>query len=174
MQFRLEHAYEVLERTPPLLRAWLAERDAAWTHANYGPDTFSPFDVVGHLIAGERTDWMARLRIILQNGPSRPFDRFDRTAMYAESRGKTMQQLLAAFEQLRARNLGELRSLNLLPEQLALPGMHPDLGAVTLQQLLATWVVHDLNHIAQIAKAMAYQYRDQVGPWSAYLPILPR
>ena len=117
---------------------------------------------------------MARLRIILESGPSRVFDPFDRTAMFEASRGKTLRELLDTFESLRARNVAQLRALHLGPEQLALPGTHPALGPVTMQHLLATWVVHDLNHIAQLAKAMAFQYRDQVGPWIEYLPILPR
>lgn len=174
MQFRLDQACEILERTPRVLRTLLSGLDESWTHRNYGDATFSPFDVVGHLISGERTDWMARLRIILESGASRPFDRFDRTSMYETSRGKSLAELLDTFESLRAGNLRDLRALHLGPEQLALPGTHPDLGPVTLEQLLATWVVHDLNHIAQITKAMSYQYRERVGPWAAYLPILPR
>jgi len=174
MEFRLDQACEVLERTPRVVRTMLSDLDESWTHRNYGDATWSPFDIVGHLIAGERVDWMARTRIILESGPSRPFDPFDRMAMYEESRGKSLPELLDTFESLRGRNLVELRAMHLGPEQLALPGTHPDLGPVTLEQLLATWVVHDLNHIAQIAKAMAFQYRERVGPWIAYLPILPR
>jgi len=173
MQFHLDHALEVLERTPRVVRAFLSELDESWTHRNYGDATFSPFDIVAHLIGGERTDWMTRTRTILESGASRPFDPFDRTAMIEVLRGKSLAELLDTFEALRGRNLGELRAMRLGPAQLSLPGTHPDLGAVTLEQLLATWVVHDLNHIAQIAKAMAYQYRERVGPWSAYLPILP-
>ncbi len=174
MDFQLDHAYEVLERTPQVVRSMLSGLDESWTHRNYGDATWSPFDIVGHLIAGERVDWMARTRIILESGPSRPFDPFNRTAMYEASHGKTLAELLDTFESLRVRNLNELRALQLGATQLALPGTHPGLGAVTLEQLLATWVVHDLNHIAQIARAMAFQYREQVGPWIAYLPILPR
>ena len=174
MEFHLDRTYEILERTPRIVRTMLSELDESWTHRNYGDATWSPFDIVGHLIAGERNDWMVRLRIILESGPSRAFDPFDRTAMYEASRGKTLRELLDTFESLRARNVAQLRALHLSPEQLALPGTHPALGPVTMQHLLATWVVHDLNHIAQIAKAMAFQYRDRVGPWIEYLPILPR
>jgi len=143
-----------------------------WTHRNYGETTFSPFDVVGHLIHGEKTDWMPRLRIILEHGEDVPFEPFDRFAQSEASRGKTLADLLSEFERLRAENLATLRGLELTPRQLALRGMHPALGSVTAQELIATWVVHDLNHLKQIAKAMAWQYRDDVGPWRAYLPIL--
>ena len=143
-----------------------------WTHRNYGETTFSPFDVVGHLIHGEKTDWMPRLRIILEHGEEVPFEPFDRFAQSEASRGKTLADLLSEFERLRAENLATLRGLELTPRQLALRGMHPALGSVTAQELIATWVVHDLNHLKQIAKAMAWQYRDDVGPWRAYLPIL--
>jgi hypothetical protein len=145
-----------------------------WVHGNYGPDTFSPFDVVGHLIHGEQTDWMVRVRVILEHGDNRAFEPFDRYAMYQASKGKSIDDLLETFASLRCANLGQLRSLKLSPADLDRRGLHPALGPVTLGQLIATWVTHDLNHIHQIAKAMAYQYRDQVGPWKQYLTILPR
>jgi hypothetical protein len=143
-----------------------------WITSNYGPDTFSPFDVVGHLIHGERTDWIPRARIILEHGESRPFEPFDRYAMYEASRGQSITQLLDTFDTLRRENVQALLNMNLSADDLQKRGTHPALGAVTLGELLAAWVVHDLNHIAQIAKAMAFQYRDQVGPWQAYLSIL--
>jgi hypothetical protein len=174
MSFRLAQAVEVLGNTPGVLRALLGGLSDFWVRGNYGENTFSPFDVVGHLIHGERTDWMARVRVILERGTDQPFEPFDRYAMYEASRGKTIGELLDTFAALRAANLEDLRALRLTPDQLARQGMHPALGAVTLQQLIATWAAHDLNHVHQIAKAMAFQYRDEVGPWRAYLSILPQ
>ena len=174
MRFVLEQALEVLDRTPRVLTALLEGLSEPWVSGNYGPDTFSPFDVVGHLIHGERTDWMVRLRLILEHGEGRPFEPFDRYAMYEASRGQTMAELLATFAALRARNLADLRALGPTPGQLALRGTHPDFGAVSVRELLAAWVVHDLNHLHQIAKAMAFQYRTEVGPWRAYLSLLPQ
>lgn len=164
----------MLERTPATLRAMLGGVSDFWGRSSYGEGTFSPFDVVGHLIEGEKHDWMVRARWILEHGESRAFVPFDRYAMYEACRGRSMAELLDEFAALRAENLRDLRAMNLSAEQLARRGLHPELGAVTLSQLLATWVVHDLGHTHQIAKAMAYQYRDEVGPWVAYLTILPR
>jgi hypothetical protein len=172
MKFDLEQSIEVLERTPVVLRDMLAGLSDGWIHGNYGDDTFSPFDVVGHLITGEKTDWMTRARLILEHGTSRPFAKYDRYAQFEESAGKSLPQLLDEFERLRQVNLSELRRFHLTPEFLAKRGMHPALGEVTLEQLLATWVAHDLNHIAQIAKAMATQYEQAVGPWKQYLGVL--
>jgi len=172
MTYDLSTACEVLERTPRVLRAWLAGLSPCWTHSDYGPDTFSPFDVVGHLIHGEKADWIARARLIIEHGPRRPFDPYDRYAQFEESRGKSLGELLDEFERLRAGNLGALRGLEITPEKLRLRGTHPALGPVTLEQLLATWVAHDLNHLGQIAKAMATQYEQAVGPWREYLSIL--
>ena len=172
--FHLEQVLEVLRSTPGVLRAMLVGLSERWTHSNYGENTFSPFDVVGHLIHGERTDWMIRLGLILEHGESEPFAPFDRYAMYEASRGKSLAELLDTFEDLRTVNLRKLEGLRLTPAQLALHGRHPGLGAVTAQLLLACWVVHDLNHIHQIAKAMAYQYRGDIGPWQAYFPFLSR
>lgn len=174
MDFQIDQAAEVLERTPSTLRAMLSGVSEPWVRNNYGEKTFSPFDVVGHLIHGERTDWIPRARIILEHGEARPFEPFDRYAMYEDSRGRTMAELLSTFESLRRQNLGALRAMGLGPKQLGARGTHPELGAVTLRDLLAAWVCHDLNHIAQISKAMAHQYRDQVGSWRAYMSILPR
>ncbi|HEY7087014.1 MAG TPA: DinB family protein [Tepidisphaeraceae bacterium] len=165
---------QILERTPPALRALLGGLSEFWTHSNYGPDTFSPFDVVGHLIHAERTNWMTRARLILDGGEPKTFPPFDRYAMYEASKGKSMADLLEAFATERAKNLEDLRALNLTPPMLDRRGRHPDIGVVTLRQLIATWVVHDLNHLHQIAKAMAFQYREVVGPWRVNLSILPK
>lgn len=172
MKYDLGQAAEILRRTPDILRAMLAGLDDSWTRSNYGEDTFSPYDVIGHLITGERTDWLARARIILEQGVSRPFDKYDRYAQFEESRGKSMGQLLDEFEQLRKANVATLERMSPNSEQLAKKGMHPALGVVTLEQLLATWVAHDLNHIAQIARCMATQYEYAVGPWRKYLSVL--
>lgn len=174
MEFQLTHAIEVLERTPGALRAMLEGLPEIWTAPNEGPDTFSAFDNVGHLIHGERTDWIPRARIIVEQGPSRTFEPYDRFAQYRESQGKSMSELLGEFAHLRAQNLATLRALRLSEHDLALEGEHPSLGPVTLRQLLAAWVVHDLGHLAQTARVMAKQYRDAVGPWREYLPILDR
>lgn len=155
-----------------MLRAWLEKLPDAWTGANEGPETWSPFDIVGHLIHGERTDWMDRLDIILTKGESRPFTPFDRFAQFEASRGKSLSELLDTFEELRATNLSRLEALDLSQKDLARTGLHPELGRVTLGQLLATWVAHDLNHLGQIARVMGRQYTKEVGPWIEYLPLL--
>lgn len=173
MKFELNQAMEVLQRTPDVLRSLLGGLSDGWIYNNYGENTFSPFDVVGHLIHGEETDWLVRTHVILEHGQAKPFAPFDRYAMYEASKGKTLTQLLEEFAQLREKNLNELRALNLTPEKLDKLGTHPALGPVTLRQLLATWVSHDLNHLHQIAKAMAYQYRLEVGPWKQYLTFMP-
>ncbi len=172
MKFDLEQSIEVLSRTPAVLRSMLAGLGEPWTHTNYGEDTFSPYDVVGHLIHGERDDWIPRMRIILDHGPSRPFDPYDRYAQFEESRGKTLGDLLDEFERLRNAGIAALRGARLTADLLSKRGTHPALGEVTLENLLATWVVHDLNHIAQVARCMATQYAGAVGPWREYLSIL--
>lgn len=172
MRFEMRHAVEVLERTPGVLRAMLGGLTDAWLRSNYGEDTFSPFDVVGHLIQGEKTDWIVRPRIILEHGTARPFDKYDRYAQFEASGGKSIGLLLDEFETLRRDNLHTLAALAITPGKLALRGMHAALGEVTLEQLLSTWVAHDLNHIAQIAKCMATQYAEAVGPWREYLGVL--
>ncbi|HEX7049477.1 MAG TPA: DinB family protein [Longimicrobiales bacterium] len=174
MQFELPRALEILERTPPTFRALLGGLPEAWTSPNEGPDTFSAFDNVGHLIHAERTNWIPRARIILAQGPDRRFGPFDRFAHYCESQGKSMADLLDEFARLRADNLKTLRDWQLSDRELALTGEHPELGPVTLRQLLATWVVHDLGHVRQTARVLAKQYREAVGPWRAYLPVLER
>lgn len=174
MKHDLARTVEILSRTPATLHALLGNVSEAWTLANCGPETFSPFDVLGHLIHGERADWITRARWIQERGPSEAFPPFDRFAQQRESRGKTTAQLLDEFAVLRAQSLAGLAAMNPDEGALGLVGRHPSLGAVTLRELLATWVVHDLDHLAQIARAMAFQYKDEVGPWRAYLPILPR
>ncbi|HSJ64241.1 MAG TPA: DinB family protein [Gemmatimonadaceae bacterium] len=174
MEFQLTHALGILERTPGAFRALLRGLPEVWTAPNEGPETFSAFDNLGHLIHGERTDWMARARIILEQGPDRTFAPYDRFAQYQESQGKHLADLLDEFAGLRAENLTTLRAWRLTDRQLALEGQHPSLGPVTLRQLLSAWVVHDLGHLAQTSRVMAKQYRDAVGPWREYLPVLDR
>ena len=172
--FDLAEAMAILRRTPAVLDEWLRGLSDEWVMENEGPETFSPFDVVGHLIHGEKADWIGRARIILEQGESRPFDPFDRFAMYEESKGKTLPDLLDEFAALRAENLVALEGMALTDEELDRTGRHPELGAVTLRQLLATWTVHDLSHIAQIARVMAKQYKSEAGPWREYIPLLDR
>ena len=172
MTFDLAGSVEVLRRTPATLDALLGGLDDAWTRATEGPETFSPFDVVGHLIDGEETDWIARARIILAQGPDLTFEPYDRFRHYTRNRGRTLASLLEEFARLRAANLQLLASWNLTTRELELPGEHPSLGRVTLRQLLAAWVVHDLGHVAQIARVMAKRYREDVGPWVPYMPVL--
>ena len=174
MQFQLTDALEVLERTPATFRALLGGLPEAWTAPNEGPETFSAFDNVGHLIHGERTDWIQRARIILAQEPGRRFAPYDRFAQKRESQGKSLAELLDEFARLRAENLATLRGWRLTDRELDLRGEHPELGPVTLRQLLATWVAHDLGHVAQTARVLARQYREEVGPWIAYLPVLTR
>lgn len=167
----LNEAVAVLARTPASLSALLEGLPDIWVRATEGGETWSPYDVIGHLIHGERTDWIPRARHIL-SGEARPFDKFDRTAQFEESRGKSLGELLATFAELRRESLEALSGMNLSGEDLGRKGLHPELGEVTLGQLLATWVVHDLDHLGQIARTMAKAYTRAVGPWSAYLSIL--
>jgi hypothetical protein len=170
----MTHVFEVLERTPGALRSLLGGLGDDWTLPNEGPDTFSAHDVVGHLIHGEKTDWIPRVRIVLEHGPARPFEPFDRFGFREYATGVPIDALLEDFARLRAANLEVLRALRLTADQLALPGAHPVLGAVTLGQLIASWVVHDLGHLAQAARVMAKQYRAEVGPWTEFLGILSK
>ena len=172
MHFSLDRAVEILARTPASLRELLSGLDEKWIRGTEGPDTFSPFDNVGHLIDGEETDWMVRARLILVQGKGVRFEPYDRFRHYKRNAGRSLQSLLDEFAELRAKNLNELRGWKLTEKQLDLPGEHPKLGTVTLRQLLAAWVVHDLGHIAQVARVMAKQYTDQVGPWVPFLPVL--
>ncbi|MFL6335800.1 MAG: DinB family protein [Pyrinomonadaceae bacterium] len=168
---RLEEAVAILERTPAVVRAMLDGAPETFVRATEGEGTWSPYDVVGHLVHGERADWLERARHILSGDP-RPFTPFDRTAQFRDSAGKSLGELLATFAELRERNVAELRSLGLGAGDLGRTGQHPDFGEVTLGQLLAAWVVHDLDHVAQITRTMAKVYADAVGPWAAYLSIL--
>jgi len=172
MHFDLASAREVLARTPATLACLVRGLPPAWTHENEGPETWSVFDVVGHLIHGELTDWIPRARIILEHGPARTFEPFDRFAQLEANRGRSLGELLDRFAALRRQNLAALDELRLTPERLSLEGRHPAFGAVTLGQLLSAWVVHDLGHVAQVARVMAKQYAGEVGPWTAYLRIL--
>jgi uncharacterized damage-inducible protein DinB len=172
MEHNLQNSIALLTRTPSALNSLVRDLPEEWTHRNEGENTWSVFDILGHLNHGERAEWMARTKIIVQFGESRPFDRFDRFAQQRESQGKTLPQLLDEFAQLRSQNLNELRALNLKPEDLQKRGRHPALGTVTLSELLATWAAHDLTHLHQISRVMAYQYRQSVGPWSKFLGVL--
>ena len=172
VEFNLELTIALLVRTPAALNAFLRDLPSEWTFTNEGENTWSAFDVVGHLVHGERTDWMPRAKMILQFSETQTFVPFDRLAQQRESKGKSLPQLLDEFASLRAANLRELRALNLQPLDFDRRGRHPSLGIVTLSQLLATWAVHDLTHLHQISRIFAHQYRDAVGPWSAYLGVL--
>lgn len=174
MNFELARGIEVLQRTPGTLRAMLTGLSSDWTDANEGADTWSPYVIVGHLIHGERTDWIARVKIVLAQDAQRRFEPFDRFAQFRESEGKSIEDLLDEFEHIRNENLTLLSGWQLTEAQLSLEGEHPAFGSVTLRQLLATWVAHDLGHLAQIARVMAKQYREAVGPWREYLPVMDR
>lgn len=174
MEFQLTHALEILERTPATFRALLGGLSDAWTAPDEGPDTFSAFDNLAHIVHGERADWITRSKIILAQGADRRFQPFDRFAHYEESAGKTVADLLEEFDALRSENLVTLRSWQLTDRELSLEGEHPAFGAVTLRQLLSAWAVHDLGHIAQTSRVLAKQYRHAVGPWREYLPVLDR
>ena len=172
MQPDVSQMIAILERTPAVLTALLDGLPDEWTDSTDGGDSWSAYDVVGHLIHGELTDWIPRAKIILAEGEERAFDPFDRFAQVRESAGKSLSELLTIFADLRAHNLEELARLELEPGDFAKRGRHPDLGSVTLGELLSTWVVHDLGHLAQIARAMSARYRKDVGPWSEHLPVL--
>lgn len=172
MEHNLEMTTALLARTPTTLNAMLRDLPDPWIQANEGEKTFSAFQVVGHLAHGERADWMPRVKMILEYGESRAFVPFDRFAQDRESAGKSLPQLLDEFAELRAKNLDEIRSLGITDQQLQLRGKHPRLGAVTLGNLLATWAAHDMTHLHQLARIMAHQYREAVGPWTVFLGVL--
>lgn len=172
MKFELDSAVDLLSRTPATLRSLLAGLDDPWLRSNEGTGTFSPFDVVGHLIDGEETDWVPRARIILARGPDPRFEPYDRFRHLQRNAGRSLDALFDEFTALRAANLEIVRSWHLQTADLDLPGIHPTLGAVTLRQLLAAWVVHDLGHLAQVTRVMAKQYRSEAGPWVPFLPVL--
>ena len=174
MPFRLDRRWRCWSRRPARWRRGSAASPRNWVASNEGPETFSPLDVLGHLIHGEETDWIPRVRMILEHGESKPFEPFDRFAFRRTLAGVGVRERLELFARLRRENLAALRSLDLRPSELAKRGTHPALGAVTLEQLLSTWVVHDLGHLAQIARVMSKQYREDVGPWREYLPVLDK
>jgi hypothetical protein len=174
MEFELATGIAVLERTPHALRAMLSGLEPVWTDATEGPETWSPYIIVGHMIHGERADWITRAHLIRAQGANRRFEPFDRLAQFRESQGKSLATLLDEFSELRAASLATLAGWQLTDAQLALTAEHPAFGEVSMRQLLSTWVAHDLGHIAQVARVMARQYRDAVGPWRAYLPVMDR
>jgi len=168
----LEECLAVLTRTPATLDAMLRGLPEQWTAATEGPGTWSPYTVIGHLIHGEKTDWMPRVMVILEHGADRPFEPFDREAQFRDSQGKPISALLDEFTKCRHDNLVWLRNLDLQPAQLELVGTHPALGQVTLRQLVATWTAHDLAHILQVSRVMAKRYKEEVGPWAEYLAVM--
>lgn len=168
----LDDTVAVLQRTPGVLDALLRDLPESWTRVTEGSGTWSPYDVVGHLNHGERTDWIPRIAILLEHGVERPFDPFDREGQFKEGQGNTMEQRLDEFRRLRGESLASLRALQLTAEHLDLEGMHPALGRVTLRQLLATWAAHDLSHLVQIGRTMAKRNQTEVGPWAEYLSVL--
>jgi hypothetical protein len=172
MTHDLEQTIALIERTPKVLNTLLRDLPDEWTMRNEGEKTFSAYDVVGHLIHGELTDWLPRARRILESGESKPFDRFDRFAQESESEGKSLPQLLDEFARLRAESIRQLRALNLQPKDLERRGKHQVLGTVTMSQLLATWAAHDLTHLHQLSRVMAHQYRESVGPWTKFLGVM--
>jgi hypothetical protein len=172
VEFDVEQAMAILSRTPSVFSALLRDLADPWVLSNEGEESWSPFDVLGHLIHGERSDWITRAGVILEHGEAETFEPFDRFAQFAESKGKSLVDLLSEFAITRSASLATLREWNLTPADLERRGRHPEFGVVTLRQLLSTWVAHDLGHIAQAARVMAKQYGAEVGPWSAYLPIL--
>ncbi len=172
MEFNLEKSLEILENTPDVLIALLENASEDWTLKNEGGETWSAYDVVGHLIHGERSDWIQRMEIILSENSDKAFKKFDRFAMFEESKGKSLKQLLQEFRNIREKNMKILRSKNLTATDLKKTGIHPAFGEVTLSQLLSTWTAHDLGHLAQICRVMAKQYKEAVGPWIEYMRIL--
>lgn len=172
MNFDLSQSISILERTPEILNIFLSDLPSEWVQVNEGLDTWSAYDIIGHLIHGEKTDWIVRSKIILSQDQNKKFDSFDRFAQFKNSAGKSINELLSEFKELRRHNINELKLLNLTKFDLQLEGIHPELGTVTLKQLLATWVAHDLGHIAQISRVMAKQYKSEVGPWLVYMNVL--
>ena len=170
--FNLKEAIEILERTPTVLISLLSDLSDSWIYNNEGGDSWNPFDIVGHLIHGEKKDWIPRAKIILEYGEEKPFEPFDRLAQFKDSEGKTLNDLLDEFAKLRNENIDVLHKLNLDEIDYMKKGIHPEFGNVTLKQLLSTWVVHDLSHIRQISRVLAKQYKNEIGPWETYLPVI--
>ncbi|WP_298513695.1 DinB family protein [uncultured Kordia sp.] len=174
MTFDIEKSIEILSQTPETLTTMLSELSDEWLYNNEGTNTWSPYDIIGHLVHGEKTDWIVRAKIILSSAENKTFEPFDRFAQENDSKGKSIQELLAEFSELRSKNLKALETLHITENDFIKKGMHPELGEVNLKQLLATWTVHDLGHIGQISRVMAKQYTDELGPWKAYLGILKK
>lgn len=172
MNYNLGEAISVLEKTPVVLTAMLDELSQDWTHQNEGKDTWSPFDIIGHLVHGEKTDWMPRLEIVLSTSEEKTFTPYDRFAQFETSKGKSVTSLLTEFRSLRKENLTILRAKKLTEGDLDKQGIHPELGPISLRNMLSAWVVHDLGHIAQISRVMAKQYKEEIGPWTQYLTIV--
>ena len=172
MKFNLIQGISILERTPATLRSLLEGLSEDWTHQNEGGESWSPYDIIGHLIHGELTDWVVRTEIILSDKADKTFETFDRFAQFENSKGKSLSQLLDEFGYLRDENIKKLKGMNISEDNLKLEGNHPQLGLITLKQLLATWVAHDLGHIYQISRVMAKQYKSEVGPWTQFLRVL--
>lgn len=172
MSFSVEKSIEILQRTPDVLDAMLKGISTEWSSCNEGAETWSAYDILGHLIHGEKTDWIPRMEVILSDKGDKTFEPFDRLAQFDESKGKSLRQLLDEFKTLRMKNVEHLRAKNLTTPDLEKKGVHPAFGEVTLSQLLSTWVVHDLDHISQISRVMARQYSADVGPWVEYLRVL--
>lgn len=174
MKYSIDKALEILDRTPKILKIYLENLSDQWVYCNEGPGTWCAFDIVGHLIHGEKTDWIPRLKIVLNDSVNNTFEPYDRFAQFEESKGKTLNQMLLEFSELRTKNLNYLKSLNITETDLNKKATHPELGEVSLKNLLATWVTHDLGHIAQINRVMAKQYKEEVGSWIKYISILNR
>ncbi|HSH65577.1 MAG TPA: DinB family protein [Bacteroidia bacterium] len=174
MNVTINNSVSILSRTPAVIETFLKDLPDDWIKSNEGPDTWSPYDIVGHLIHGDKTDWIPRMEIILSDRLNKTFEPFDRFAQFKASKGKNLNQLVRQFKKIRKGTLTVLQAKNITENDFNKTGEHPALGIVTLEQLLATWVVHDLGHIAQIARVMAKQYGAAVGPWKQYLPILER
>jgi hypothetical protein len=172
MKFDLEKSISILERTPVVLNSYLKGLSEDWTNHNEGENTWSPFDILGHLIVGEKTDWITRTQIIVSDNPDKNFKPFNMAAQFEYGKGKSLEHLLSEFEVLRNENLKKLRAMKLTDKQMSLTGFHPEFGEVSLKELVSTWVAHDLGHIAQISRVMAKQYKSEVGPWIKYLGIL--
>ena len=172
MEYSIDKSLEILEQTPKTLDSFLRNLSDEWVFCNEGVNTWSAFDIIGHLIHGEKTDWIPRIKIILEDSKHKTFEAYDRFAQFENSKGKSLKELLNAFSNLRSANLKTLKKLSISSDQLNLKAKHPGLGDVTLKELLACWVAHDLGHISQIARVMAKQYKNEVGPWIAYIPIL--
>jgi len=174
MKFDLNKSIEILERTPIILESMMHGLSSSWIKSNEGENTWSPYDILGHLIFGEKTDWIVRAKIILSQSEDKTFEPFDRFAQLKEDQSRTTEDLITEFKKLRKSNISALKSLNITSTTLEAKGIHPELGSVTLEQLISVWVVHDLGHIAQISRVMAKQYSENVGPWKAYTTILSK